>query len=140
MKHSAKYGFILLATFLMTLVVSVLSASAAELQRISAEELKKLIESKANILIVDVQPKGAYEIGHIKGAKNFPWAMDLKSHGNLPKNKTLIVYCDCAHEEDSIDVSRQLQEKWGYTDIKLLEGGWSQWVKLGYPTEKGKKK
>ncbi len=104
---------------------------------ITPEALKKLIESgDKSILIVDVQPKGAYDLGHIKGAINFPWASDLKNAGDLPKDKTLILYCDCTHEEDSLDVATQLNEKWGYTIIKLLEGGWSNWLKLGYPMEK----
>jgi rhodanese-related sulfurtransferase len=142
MKDSVKFGFVLVAMFLMTLAVSVFSAFSADLQHISAEELKKLIESKGNILIVDAQPKGAYEIGHIKGAINFPWAKELKGPIKLPKNKPLIIYCDCTHEEDSIDAAKQLIEKWGYSsnNIKVLQGGWSGWLKLGYPTEKGKGK
>ena len=112
-------------------------AFAEEVAHISPEALKKLTESgDKGFLVVDVQPKGAYDLGHIKGAINFPWASDLKNSGDLPRDKTLILYCDCAHEEDSLDVAAQLKEKWGYTNIKVLEGGWSNWQKLGYPTEK----
>ena len=112
-------------------------AFAQEFAHISPEALKKLIESgDSTILVVDVQPKEAYVLGHIKGAINFPWASDLKNAGDLPRDKTLVLYCDCTHEEDSQDVATQLKEKWGYTHIKLLEGGWSGWQKLGYPTEK----
>jgi rhodanese-related sulfurtransferase len=123
-----------------TLVISSSTAPAQEIARIKADELKKMIESKADIVIVDTQPKGAYDIGHIKGAINFPWAKDIKDPKKLPKNKLLVLYCDCGHEEDSIDVATQLMNKWGYSNIKILEGGWSGWMKLGYPTEKTKKK
>jgi len=110
---------------------------AEDFAHISPEALKKLIESGDRcILIVDVQPKEAYVLGHIKGAINFPWESDLKNPGDLPRDKTLILYCDCTHEEDSQDVAAQLKEKWGFTNIKLLEGGWSGWQKLGYPIEK----
>ncbi len=110
---------------------------AQEFDHITPEVLKKLMEEgDQNILIVDVQPKGAYDLGHIKGAINFPWALDLQSNGNLPKDKTLILYCDCGHEEGSIEVAMQLREKWGYTNIKLLQGGWSKWQQFGYPIEK----
>jgi len=112
-------------------------AFAQEFAHISPEALKKLIESgDSTILVVDVQPKEAYVLGHIKGAINFPWASDLKNAGDLPRDKTLVLYCDCTHEEDSQDVATQLKEKWGYTHIKLLEGGWSGWQRLGYPIEK----
>ncbi len=116
-------------------------SSAQEFEHISLDELKKLIEKgDKSIVIVDTQPKGAYDLGHIKGAINFPWGMDLKSPGKLPKDKTLVLYCDCAHEEDSIDTAKQLKEKFGYTKLKILAGGWSKWMAQGYPTEKGKPK
>jgi rhodanese-related sulfurtransferase len=127
----------------MVLVFAVLLLSvcafAQDIPQIKPEELKKLIESgDQSIVIVDVQPKGAYDLGHVKGAINFPWAPTLKSNGNLPKDKTLILYCDCAHEEDSTDVATQLKENYGYTNLKLLEGGWSKWREAGYPMEKNK--
>ncbi len=61
--------------------------------------------------------------------------MEIKSPGNLPKDKLLILYCGCAHEEDSSDVAMQLI-KFDYKKIMLLEGGWLRWVELGYPVEK----
>jgi len=110
---------------------------AAEFDHIAPDALKKMIESgDKGFLVVDVQPQGAYKLGHIKGAINFPWQPDLKSSGDLPKDRTLILYCDCAHEEDSIDTATQLMEKWDYTNIRLLQGGWSGWMNLGYPVEK----
>ncbi len=113
------------------------SLLAEEFAKVKAEDLKQRIESgDPTILVVDVQPPGVYKQGHIKGAVNFPWAADLKNPGGLPRDKTLILYCDCPHEEDSQDAANQLSEKWGYGNIKLLEGGWSNWVKMGYPTEK----
>ena len=128
-----------ISVLILTMISTV--ASAQEVPRIKPEELKKLIDSKdPNILVVDTQPKGAYDLGHVKGAINFPWAPELKSPGKLPKNKTLILYCDCGHEEDSIDVAKQLMSRWSYSSLKVLEGGWSGWLKLGYPIEKGKEK
>ena len=140
-----------------TLSIGIKSGSTAEIQQIKPEELKRLIESNdPGILVVDNQPKGGYDLGHIKGAVNFPWAMDIKNPGDLPRDKTLILYCDCAHAEDpldlskqltggsdtcsadddSTDVARQLIGKFGYKNIKVLEGGWSKWQQLGYPVDK----
>jgi len=115
-------------------------ASTDEIQRITPEELKKLIETRADIVIVDNQPKLAYDMGHIKGAINFPWATEIKEEDTfqLPLDKQLILYCACAHEEDSTDVATRLIKNFGYKNIKLLEGGWSKWLKLGYPIEKSR--
>ena len=112
-------------------------AWAEELDHVKPQALKQMIESgDKSILVVDVQPKGVYDLGHIKGAINFPWEQNLKSDGELPKDKTLVLYCDCGHEEDSLDTAAQLKDKWGFTKIKVLEGGWSKWQELGYPVEK----
>ena len=140
-----------------TFAMVVIPASAAEVQWIKPEELKRLIDrNDPNYLVVDVQPKGAYDLGHIKGAINFPWMMDIQSPGNLPRGKALILYCDCGHvedpadiaaqltdkagvcpsDDDATDVAEQLTSKFGYKDVKVLEGGWSRWQELGYPVDK----
>jgi rhodanese-related sulfurtransferase len=132
---------ILISRYLaVVLVIAPLIASAQEVQRIKPEELKKLIESKADIVVVDNQPKGAYDMEHIPGAINFPWAIQIKVPVNLPRNKVLILYCACAHEEDSTDVADKLMKEFGYNNIKVLEGGWLRWVELGFPIEKGRGK
>ncbi len=139
MKRISRTGRTLREILIIVLWMAAQTAWAQDFGRISPEALKKLIESgDKSILIVDVQPKGAYDAGHIQGAINFPWERDLASNGNLPRDKTLIFYCDCGQEEDSTDVATQLRDKWGYSNIKLLEGSWSMWQQMGYPVEKKK--
>jgi rhodanese-related sulfurtransferase len=156
MRYALSLLLMILVVLTATLRIGIVSSPAAELQRIKAEELKRLIESNnPNILVVDTQPKGVYDRGHIKGAVNFPWAMDIKSFGSLPRDRMLILYCDCGHSEESInftgqqmgesdacssdddatDVAKQLMGKFGFKDIKVLEGGWSDWQQLGYPID-----
>lgn len=118
-----------------TLAGKGLPASYEEIQRIPPEELKALIESGADVLVVDTQPEGAYDMGHIPGAINFPWAMEIPEPTNLPKDKLLILYCACMHEEDAGDVAMQLMTKYGYRNILLLDGGWLRWMELEYPVE-----
>ncbi len=138
MKKIIRIPLILLWLIGLPLPVPVITF-ALEIPWIQPEELKRMIESvDSSFLVVDVQPKGAYDMGHIRGAVNFPWNPEIKGPVNLPQGKLLVLYCDCGHEEDSIDTARQLMENWEYTDIKILEGGWSQWRKLGYPIEKSR--
>ena len=130
-------GAVVWLSWTLVMAMSPGPVSAQQFEYVSPEELKRLIErGDHSILVVDTQPQKAYERGHIHGAVNFPWAMDLQTPGNLPRDKTLILYCDCPDEEDSIDVARQLKEKWSYEKIKLLQGGWSRWRDLGYPVDK----
>jgi rhodanese-related sulfurtransferase len=145
----------LCALFLVTgFVVLSGSATASGIECITPEELRSLMDSGVpGFLVVDVQPNAAYSMGHILGAVNFPWAMDLKSPGTLPRDKTLILYCDCGSvaeaggfgfgitesaamcdsKDDSADLAEQLVAKFGYRDIRVLAGGWSKWKQLGFP-------
>lgn len=157
MRHKYILPVMISVVFSATFMSALIAASAAEIRFIKAEELKRLIESNdSTILVVDVQPKVVYELGHIKGAVNFPWAINIEGPGNLPRDKTLILYCDCgpkadssvilnglteksdfcSADDDSTDVADQLMTKFGYENIKILEGGWSRWIQLGYPVEK----
>ena len=102
---------------------------------IKCEELKKMIDSKAaDILVVSNDPQESYEEAHIPGAISFPWVETLKAPVSLPRNKTLILYCSCAHEEDSSDMAAKLA-RFGYRNVKLLEGGFLKWSELKYPVE-----
>jgi rhodanese-related sulfurtransferase len=115
-------------------------AWAEEFPHVSFEALTRLIQEKdREIVVVDTQPAPAYEMGHIKGAINLPWSLDLKSPQDLPYDKTLILYCDCPAEEDATDVARQLREKWAYERIKILKGSWSRWKESGLPIEQKEK-
>lgn len=109
-----------------------------EIQKIKPEELKALIDGKADLVVVDNQPKGAYDQGHVPGAINFPWAMEITDVSGLPKDKLLVLYCACQHEEDSTFVAMQLITKFGFEKVMLLDGGWNRWVELNLPVEKGK--
>ena len=105
---------------------------------IKCEELKKAIDSKAaDFLVVSNDPQESFEEGHIPGATSFPWTDTLKIPIALPRNKTLILYCPCSHEEDSSDMAAKLA-RFGYRNIKVLEGGFLKWSELKYPIEKKK--
>jgi rhodanese-related sulfurtransferase len=136
-KDVRRLSFSVFCLIALAFLLAAVPASAADISQIAAAEVKNMIEARGtDFLVVDVQPKEVYDAGHVKGAVNFPWETELKNSGNLPKDKTLILYCDCTHEEDSTDTATQLMEKFGYTNVKLLEGGWSKWQQLGYPVDR----
>jgi rhodanese-related sulfurtransferase len=108
--------------------------------RVAPEELKSLLDGDADIIVVDTMSPSWYRKGHIIGAINLPWRESLGEPVGLPRTKLLVIYCDCPNEETSADVAEQLTGKLNYENVKVLVGGWSQWVKLGYPTEKGEPK
>jgi hypothetical protein len=69
-----------------------------EVPRITAEELKNLMDQGKSLILVDTRPSGSYADGHIKGAINIPDSMgptliedELMS---LPFDTLIVFYCD----------------------------------------------
>jgi 3-mercaptopyruvate sulfurtransferase SseA len=110
--------------------------ASSDFPRVKPDELKKMIDTNApDFLVVSNDPQESFDEGHIPGAVSFPWVNQLKGPVNLPRNKTLILYCACADEEDSSDMAAKLAQ-FGYRNIKLLDGGILKWTELKYPIEK----
>jgi rhodanese-related sulfurtransferase len=111
------------------------TAAAPPPEFISPADVKKMMDAHATgFALVDTQPEEAFAEGHVPGAINYPWIDKVKPPISLPRNKMLILYCPCNHDEDSIDMSNKLRE-FGYLNTKILEGGWYKWVALKYPVD-----
>jgi rhodanese-related sulfurtransferase len=109
--------------------------AAPPAQFITPADVKKMMDNKdTSFVLVDTQPEEAFAEGHAPGAINYPWVSQVKPPIPLPRNKMLILYCPCTHDEDSLDMYKKLAE-FGYLNTKILEGGWYKWVALKYPVE-----
>lgn len=71
-----------------------------EIPRITAEELKKLLDEKGEYVLLDVRDSYSYDSGHIEGAENisFDATEDPMNRGMmlmaLPMETLIILYCD----------------------------------------------
>ena len=61
--------------------------------RLTIDELKQKMESKADILIVDNRHKEEYDVDHIKGAISVPLSVVIAGEWTFPLDKELIFYC-----------------------------------------------
>ena len=109
-------------------------AMAFEPDFIDAAEVKQMMEDgKTDFVLVDNAPAMAYEEEHIPGAVNFPFVAQITPPVQLPRNKTLIMYCPCGPDDaDSIAMAKALR-MYGYFRVKILHGGWFEWLDRGYP-------
>ena len=114
-----------------------------DLPRISAEELLKLINTKADVVIVDTRDSGSYAAGHIKGAINIYYDVTSDPMQRqmmliaLPMDKMVVTYCDCTDDANSAQVIQELYDL-GYEleYLRVLSGGSLRWVDLKYPLVK----
>jgi rhodanese-related sulfurtransferase len=97
------------------------------------EDLKK-----GDTVMVDAGPEGFYQRKHIHGAINVPLALsDILYEVTFQedqKGKKVIVYGGTFSKSYDWDLAAKLVRR-GLTDVKVLEGGTTAWVKAGYPVD-----
>lgn len=124
--------------FLIVFFCGVAFAAHDEIPRITIDELKALLDKKADVVVLDAQIKDIYDKGHIKGARSFPWKANVNDEDtkDLPKDKPVVTYCDCGPgETDSSDLAAQLIDL-GFSNVKILKDPSIRgWKKAGYPLE-----
>ena len=93
---------------------------------ISVQELKKKLDNKEDLVIVDVREKWEFGMANIKNSKLIP-LRELKDNlKNLDKNKLTITVCHFGNDR-SFNAARYLIQN-GFKNIKNLEGGIDGWA------------
>ena len=131
---------VILMLILLTIGLFTTFALSADVPMMTKDELKAMLDSP-DLVIFDVRMGSDYFSSDlkIKGATR-PLVIDNIGNAMLmhPKGTTFVVYCASLNEEVSaIRVKTFLENRFeGYTKVYVLKGGWEEWLKVGYPTEK----
>ena len=130
---------------------------AREVQRgeydvITTEELKNLIDSGKDILVIDTMPyEDSYKKEHVPGAKQFLFPIpEMEAWGTKEtdgktqedfaallgpdKDKTIVIYCGfvkCTRSHNGAMWAKKL----GYKNVLRQPGGIFAWKGAGYKTE-----
>ncbi len=80
-------------TFVLIGFLSVVSIAIANPKRISIQEVKALIDKRADVMIVDVRGHRSYQQKHLPTSVSVPVGELENRHQELPKNKLIIFYC-----------------------------------------------
>jgi len=97
---------------------------------VSADWVKKQIEKKANMVLIDSRPKiKKYDKGHVPTALSIPDSQFAKLQDQLPTEKStpLVFYCGglkCRLSHKSAKKAINL----GYTKVKVFAEGYPAWV------------
>ena len=108
-----------------------------QIKEISVDDLKKRIDKKEDILLIDVREKEETDGGVIPGAKTIVRGfLELKIE-NLEPNRNRQIVVNCAGGNRSALAARALQDL-GYKNVASLKGGYAAWQHAGYPIEQRK--
>ena len=61
-------------------------------RRITPADLRQLLK-KGDAVVIDVRGEDAYKAGHVRGAKNIPFAQIADRVAELPPDKLIATYC-----------------------------------------------
>jgi rhodanese-related sulfurtransferase len=128
------------------LTVLGLSAIAGQAQQpainmISAEELKTKMAANQPVVIVDVRSAEGFanSTTTVKGSLHFKlrklkYRLQYPPFKDLPRDREIVTYCACPKDEASIAAAQVLQSS-GFTRVRVLQGGWNEWLRVKGPVQ-----
>jgi rhodanese-related sulfurtransferase len=122
-------------------VVTVPAQQAPSVSMITAEELKTKMANNEPVIVVDVRSSEGFANSSttVKGSIHFKlrklkYRLQYPPFKNLPRNSEIVTYCACPKDQSSITAAQILQER-GFTRVRVLQGGWSEWLRVGGPVQ-----
>ena len=102
---------------------------------ISLEEIKRRLDTKTPMVLVDVREKEEFRDGYIPGAISVPRGfLEMQIEGKVTdKNAPVVLYC--AGGTRSALAAKTLTDL-GYTHVESANPGFVRWKDLGFPMEK----
>lgn len=104
--------------------------ATAVFQALSPAQAKQLIDSRKDLLIVDVRSPQELKEGSIANSVLVPFWQILRGQKTLPRNKPLLLVCAIGGRSYAIG---QVLHRKGYSEIFSLSGGIKAWKKAGLP-------
>ncbi len=126
---------------LSALTIQAQTPASPAVETITVEELKTKLAGNQPVMIIDVRGSESYAAATttIKGAIHFK-VRKLRSRlvypplKDLPKDREIVTYCACPKDEASIAAAQILQSS-GFKRVRVLQGGWQEWLRANGPVE-----
>jgi len=119
--------------FLVLLVMMMATHVWAAEKNISAREAKYLLDTNKNTYLLDVRTPQEYSQGRLAGSVLIPIGEFERRIREVPKNKTIIVYC--AVGSRSKPVANFLSQQ-GYKDVYNMTDGIVGWYRNGFTVQR----
>jgi len=124
-----------LMLILLTIGLFAALTQSADVPMMTKDELRAML-GNPDLVIFDVRLSSEYFASDIKmkGAERPDYGVK-KIFPPEYSGKTIVIYCGSPSEGTSAANAQILRER-GYTKVYVLKGGWEEWLKANYPTEK----
>jgi len=116
-------------------VKDLVAKAKSSIQKVSAADVKAMIDKKDKVIYLDVRDAGEFAAGHLPGAMNISRGTLEFNVFNKIQDQTakVIVYCKTAGR--STLATKTLNDL-GYKNAVLMDAQFEDWIKAGYPVER----
>lgn len=115
----------------------VFGQAAKNVEYLTIEQLKAELAGGRPPLVLDVRSEVEYVDGHIPGAKFWPLSK-IDNVGEIAKpDDNIVAYCGATECQSSVEAAEQMTDD-GYTQVRVLQGGYPAWEKAGYEIAQGR--
>jgi rhodanese-related sulfurtransferase len=90
-------------------------------EQIPAEDYRRLH-------VLDVRDATQFAAGHIPGAVNIEWRQVFAERARLPRDRTVLVYCNTSSYAAQVAMALRLD---GMENVRVLHGGYNEWQARG---------
>jgi rhodanese-related sulfurtransferase len=106
----------------------------SRVQEIDFREVKRRIDARDKMVLVDVREDSEWARGHLPGAMHLgKGVIERDVERAFPdKDTALVLYCGGGYRSA---LAGDNLLKMGYTNVISMDGGWRAWVEAGFPTE-----
>lgn len=108
------------------------ATTKSPIQQITAEEVKKSLDTKEDVLLLDVRTDGEFSRGKIEGGINLPVDEVAAKIESLIPNKSQKIYVYCLSGSRSVHAVEAMV-KLGYQNVFNVTSGLLAWRTKGYP-------
>ena len=107
----------------------------SSIQKVSAADVKTMLDRKEKAIYLDVRDPGEFSAGHLPGAMNISrGTLEFNVFSKIQdQNAKVIVYCKTAGR--STLATKTLNDL-GYKNAVLMDAQFEEWIKAGYPVER----
>lgn len=116
--------------FLGTSSTTTEAGASSSYRTITPLEAKSLIETRKDLLLVDVRSPEEFQGGTLPGATLIPFWDFAKGRYDLPKDKPILLICAVGGRSLACG---QLLASQGYREVYNLKGGLDAWVQQRVP-------
>ena len=114
------------------IVKDMVAKAKASIQKVSAADVKAMIDKKDKVIYLDVRDSGEFAAGHLPGAMNISrGTLEFNVFNKIQdQNAKIIVYCKTAGRSS---LATKTLNDLGYKNAILMDASFESWIKAGYP-------